>query len=502
MNLDINQLESFIEARMEELHIPGLGIGIVKDGKTIWSRGFGLADVEHKKAVKPDHVFRFASISKTFTTIGIMQLVEQGRLSLDDPINKFLSSGKIYPKNKKAPDITIKHLLTHTSGIGEILKKSDLFRIHHYASNDWNKIDSLKNMFERKIKLKVDPGVKWSYANFGFHLLGYILEKVSGTEFSDYMINNIFEPLGMNNTDFKWSERVKPHQVKGYKYKKGKFIEYGTKLQTQMPAGSLYASINDMITYMKCLLNGGELNGKKIIKKESLDLLWVPHFRMDPRLPAMGYCFFIHDTDGFNLLNHGGSINGYLSELYLLPREKLGIIIAINQNSIIDMTAIRIAHEILHRIINIESIDEEMKLVSSIFFDDKKYNGRYGPPKGLLTNTRFYMSGGEISIRINNGELWYKTMWGGKKKGVKLYLASPKDPNYFKIIENLDYDNVDPYEAVIFKENERGEIYSLLKGYREYYKRKWYNSFKGKLYYYCIGVILLIFTVIYYIIWF
>ena len=96
-------------------------------------------------------------------------------------------------------------------------------------------------------------------------MLGYIIERVTSKEFSQFMIVNIFNPLEMNHSDFKWSERVKPTQAKGYKYKKGKFVESGTSLQVHMPAGSLYASLNDMTKYMRCLLNGGTLNGKQIL---------------------------------------------------------------------------------------------------------------------------------------------------------------------------------------------------------------------------------------------
>lgn len=483
MDLNFDKLELFIEQRMNELHVPGLGIGIVKGSETIYSRGFGHADIESKIPVSPETVFRFASISKTFTAIGIMQLVEQGKLSLDDNINNYLSKGKIYSKKKNAPTITIKHLLTHTSGIGEILKKSDLFRIPHFANQKLDKLASFESLFEREIKLRVEPEKKWAYANFAYDLLGFIVQTLSDKEFSRYMIENILNPLEMNNSDFKWTERVKPNQAKGYKYKKGGFIEFGTEFYVHMPAGSLYASMNDMIKYMKCLLNGGTLNGKQIIKKENLEMMMTPHFRMDDHLPAIGYCFMIYDVDKYKIVNHGGSINGYLAELYLIPEENLGIIIAINQNSILNPIAIRIAHDTLHKILEIEPVDEQMRSVSPGFYEGlKKFKGRYGPTKGVLTNTRHYMSGGEIKIYNKSGELYFKTMWGGKKKGVRMCPADPKDSLYYKIIEKLNYDNIDPYEAVIFKEDSNGKIISLLKGYREYFKKSWYKSFKFKLY--------------------
>ncbi|MHA1281359.1 MAG: serine hydrolase domain-containing protein [Promethearchaeota archaeon] len=494
MNSDFKKLDSLIKADMKKFKIPGLSLGIVKENNILLKKGFGFADLENKILVKPNTVFRFASISKTFTAIGIMQLWEKNLINLDDNINEYIPKGSIYYKNNKNLSITIKHLLTHTSGIGELLKLTDLFKIPHFANNNPKKIYSLERIFNRKIKLKTAPGTKWAYANFGYMLLGYILEQITGKEFSEYMIENIFNPLEMKNTDFKRSERVRPLQAKGYKYKKGKFIEFGTELQTQMPQGSLYSSIEDMTKFAICLLNYGLFGGKHIIKKETLEMMWKSQYSLDDRLPAMGYGFFIHDYENFTILNHGGSINGYLSELYLIPEENLGIIVAINQNSLFNMNAIKIAHNILHYILDIKQEKQDFKIKSPIYI--KNYIGRYAPSKGFLTNFRYYMSGGEIKIYSKENDLYYKTMWGGKRRGVRLYPANPDDSLYFKIYDKLNYDNIDPYEVIIFIKNSEGKIISFIKGYREYFKRPWYKTFKFRLYYIIFGFALLLFILI------
>ncbi len=129
MELNLEGLDKFIEDRLKERKIPGLGIGIIKGSTVLYNRGYGYADIENKKPVTPNTVFRIGSISKLFTAIGLMQLWEQGKFNLEDNINKFIPNGKIYCGKKRAPPITFKHLMTHTSGIGEILKKSDVFRV-------------------------------------------------------------------------------------------------------------------------------------------------------------------------------------------------------------------------------------------------------------------------------------------------------------------------------------------------------------------------------------
>jgi len=484
MDFDLKNLENFIEKRIHELKIPGLGIGIVKDNSVLYSRGFGYADIENRKKITPNNVFRVGSISKTFTAIGIMQQLEQGKIDLNENINKYLPNGKIYSKKRNANPITFKHILTHTSGIGEILKRTDLFRIHHFVNKNIKKIYSHKKLFNRKIKLKITPGEKWAYANFALVLLGFLLELISGMEFSRYMIENIFNPLEMNNSDFKWSNRVKPLQAKGYKLKKGKNIEFGTETQIQMPAGSLYTSINDMMNYIKCLLNGGKFNNSQIIKSETLQMMWKPQYRKDERLPGIGYIFWIFDINGYRILNHGGSINGYLSEMYIIPNEKLGIIVCINQMSLKNMGAIRIAHEILHNILKINNVNAYLKKIKPTITQEqiKKLKGRYGPTKGFLTNFRFFVNGGEIKIKPKNGDLIYKTMWGNKKKGVKLWQADQNDPFFYRIIDKLDYGSVEPYETVVFNVDSKGNVKSLIKGFNEYIKKPWYRSFKFKLY--------------------
>ncbi len=503
MELNLEGLDKFIEDRLKERKIPGLGIGIIKGNNILYNRGFGYADIENRKPVTPDTVFRIGSISKLFTAIGLMQLWEQGKFNLDDDINNFLPNGKIYCGKKQAPPITFKHLMTHTSGIGEILKLSDIFRVKRFVNTNIEKIIPLDQLFGRKIKLKVPAGKKWTYANFGVNLLGYILELISGTEFSKYMRENILDPLNMNSTDFAWSERVKLPQAKGYKLEKGVNIESGTATQCHMPAGSIYASFNDMLKFIQCLLNCCKTQeGTTILKEETLNLMWKPHFQLNPQLPAMGLVFWVYDILGHFILNHGGSISGYMAEFYVLPKEGIGMIVCINQMSLKNMGAIRIAHEILHKILKMDDFKDRFEKLSKPIEPEfaGKVIGRYGPTKGLLTNVRHYMGGGETSIVNEGNDLLLKTMWSGRKKGVKLW-QDPQDPFLFKIIDKLNYSTVEPYEDLIFKTNEKGKVVSFCKGYHELVKKPWYRSFKFKLYsrliFIAVGVIAAIFLLFY-----
>ncbi len=370
-------------------------------------------------------------------------------------------------------------------------------------NKDIEKIIPLDQLYGRKVKLKVPAGKKWCYANFGVNLLGYILELLSNTEFSKYMKENILDPLRMSSTDFAWSERVKNFQAKGYKLEKGVNIESGTTTQCHMPAGSIYASINDMLKFIQCLLDGCKTKeGARILKEETLNLMWEPHYQLDKRLPAMGLVFWLYDVLGHFILNHGGSISGYMAEIFVLPKENIGMIVCINQMSLKNMGAIRIAHEILHKILQMDDFKDKFQKLSKPIeseFESKLF-GRFGPTKGLLTNVRHYMGGGEISIVKEGNDLLLKTMWSGRKKGVKLW-QDPQDPYLFKILDKLNYSTVEPYEDLIFNTNDDGKVVSFCKGYHKLVRKSGYNSFKFKLYsritFIFVGVIATIFLLLY-----
>ncbi|MGV9197548.1 MAG: serine hydrolase domain-containing protein [Promethearchaeia archaeon] len=487
MDLNISEPKKFIKSRRKELQIPGVAVGMIKNHEILLNEGFGYADLEQKEEVNANTVFRMGSISKTFTTIALFQLIEQGKVTLDQPINDLLPKGKLVSKKEPQSPITLKHLLTHTSGIGELLARRDLFKLPRLLSTKPEKLYPLEKLFSRRINLRHAPGEKWAYANFAFNLIGYIIELISKQEFADYMRGHILQPLKMDHSDFERRARVEANQAKGYKLKRGKNVEFGTDLRVLQPAGSLYASTNDMLNYMQCLLNGGDYNGHQLIKSETLSDLWRSHHQMDSHLPAMGYAFWLYDIEGYKVVGHGGSINGYLAQMYLIPEEELGIIVSVNQMSLRNMEAIRIAHEILHRILDIkkpEAIKKKNLELSKVVEDDliEEMTGRYGPSKGFLTNVRFYQAGGEIKISFDGDKLLYSTMWGAKKNGVKLWLVNKENPFYYKILDNLSYSCVEPHEAVIFNQNARGKIVSIYKGFHEYFKKPWYQTFKFKLY--------------------
>jgi CubicO group peptidase (beta-lactamase class C family) len=197
----------------------GLAVGVVRDGSLAWFLGHGVADVESKAPVTQDTVFRIGSITKTFTAIAVMQLWEQGLVDLDAPANYYLRSFRLIPAKASFRPATVRHLLTHTAGIGYFRRLPDLLRPGIGSGDRAGRsgVPPLAEYYRKGLPVEVEPGTKWVYSNHGFAVLGQIVEDVTGQPLDHYLREHILEPLGMEHTDLIRSERVRPqpgHRVR------------------------------------------------------------------------------------------------------------------------------------------------------------------------------------------------------------------------------------------------------------------------------------------------
>ncbi|HEX9889944.1 MAG TPA: serine hydrolase domain-containing protein, partial [Nitriliruptorales bacterium] len=234
---------------------PGLAIGVVHDGELVYAKGLGFADVESKRPVTTDTVFRIGSTSKTLTAIGLMQLWEQGRLDLDDPVVGHLRSYRFEQPEGTRP-VTIRDMFTHTSGVGEVRGLTDLrLRGAGLAAPEGEPIPSLKQWYARGLRAEVGPGQKWAYANHAIATLGQLIEDISGQPFEEYMLEHVLEPLGMLGSDFLRSQRVRDRLAVGYKRKRGRFEPVRYLDIVVAAAGSMFSSIDDMARYLTALMS-------------------------------------------------------------------------------------------------------------------------------------------------------------------------------------------------------------------------------------------------------
>ncbi len=314
-------LDGVIPLQLAQQDIAGVTVSIVKDGKLLFAKGYGYADVEKKLPVVADKtLFRPGSISKLFTWTAVMQLQEQGKLDLDKDINEYLDF-KI-PEAFGKP-ITLKNIMTHTAGFEEQLK--DLFG----GDKSPNLGDYVKTHIPKRI---FPPGEVPAYSNYATTLAAYIVERVSGQPFDDYIEQNIFKPLEMNSSSFRQPlpENLVPNMSNAYILASDKpkpFENIGP-----FPAGSLSSTATDMANFMIAHLQNGEFNGKTILKPETAKLMHSRLFAMDDKANAMAYGFYEETRNGHRIIGHAGDTVSFHSDLHLIPDSNLGFFIS--QNSV------------------------------------------------------------------------------------------------------------------------------------------------------------------------
>lgn len=325
--IDLVETSAFIDgtvsASMQNSHVPGAVVVIVKDGDVFFAKGYGYADLESLAPVDPARtLFRPGSISKLFTWTAVMQLVEQGKLSLDEDVNTYLDF-KI-PATFKDP-ITLKDLMTHTPGFED--KGQGLFKL------DPKEVSSLEEYLKQNLPARVFPAGEISaYSNYGTALSGYIVERVAGIPFNDYIQKNIFDPLAMNNSSFQQPlpARLQPDMASAYNFFNGDYVKGSFEYVVGAPAGALSTTGLDMARFMIAHLQNGELGDKRILQEKTAIQMHSPLYASDQRLDGMAYGFFNGMTNGNYVISHGGDTMLFHSNLFLIPEYNLGLFISTN----------------------------------------------------------------------------------------------------------------------------------------------------------------------------
>jgi D-alanyl-D-alanine carboxypeptidase len=296
---------------------PGATVIVTRDGKPIFRKAYGMADMEKKTPMQPEMVMRIASMTKQFTAVAIMTLVDQGKLKLDDDFTLHLPD---YPKQKKK--ITIDNLLTHTSGIPGYTELASFEKNRAKEFSVAQMIDTFKNE-----PLTFAPGSKMRYSNSGYFLLGSIIERHSGMSYAGYMAKNIFEPLGMKDTAYEGQERGGKKRVNGYKG--GRKIELAPPLSNTQPyaAGSLVSTVDDLAKWDAAIAES------KLLKPESWKNLFAPIDVPTGNAMKVARGWFATDIQGTPARWHSGGIQGFMSDGIRLPDEKIYSAILFNTES-------------------------------------------------------------------------------------------------------------------------------------------------------------------------
>lgn len=329
---DSAELEAFLDdlftKQMKDYGIAGLTFSLVKDGQVFFQKGYGVANLETQSPVDPDTtMFRIGSATKLFTWTAVMQLVEQGKLNLDTDINTYLDF-KIpdtFPEN-----ITLKHLLSHSAGFEE--------QAYGMMVTSYDQIQPLGQWLATHIPARVrPPGQLAVYSNYGADLAGYIVERVSGMAYADYLKTNIFNPLGMEHTTahLPLPPALAPKLSSGYRTLQGAVQPAEFVIPATQPDCCISSTAADMSLFMLAHLNGGQLPGGKgkiletATAMQMQTSLWAP----DPRLKAFAYGFMEVVLNGQRILYHGGDIPPFHTLVVLIPDQNLGFFVSYNTDT-------------------------------------------------------------------------------------------------------------------------------------------------------------------------
>lgn len=330
-NKIVENLDKVIKDFMDNETIPGLAVGVVYNNEVIYTKGFGVKNVETKELVTERSLFHMASVSKTFVATGIMQLVQREKINLDAPLVDYLPYFQLQDERYK--EITIRQLLNHISGMPD------------EPDYEWEKPQYDEGSLERYVRAQKDkalmwnPGEKFAYSNIAFEILGDVIAKISGVSFEDYMKKNILDVLDMKKSDFNKPlvsrELITtPHVLGiegGFGPKVSKIYPYN---RCHGPSSTLCSNVLEMCNYAIANMNYGEFNGKRILEKESYLELWREQAvtGWEGHTTKVGLSWFLGEHKGHKVKSHSGGDTGYLSNLILFPENNSALVVMSNSD--------------------------------------------------------------------------------------------------------------------------------------------------------------------------
>ncbi len=325
------ELEAFLDGVMtvdlRDKHIAGAMVAVVKDGALVLAKGYGYADLARRIPVDPERtLFRPGSVSKLFTWTAVMQLVEQGKLDLTTDVNQYLDFK--LPATYPEP-ITLKDLMTHSAGFEEDPRG--------LISDDSTSIEPMGQWLQAHRPARVrPPGQYSSYSNYGTALAGYIVQRVSGESFADYVQHHILDPLGMAHTTAHQPlpATLAPDMSVGYEWRNGAFVPHGFEyLPGAAPAGVISTTAADMAKFMIAHLQNGRLGDARILADSTAERMHTRAFGGDRRVNGFALGFYEKSSHGLRIIGHGGDSQWFHTDLALIPSEHLGVYLSFNTNT-------------------------------------------------------------------------------------------------------------------------------------------------------------------------
>jgi len=328
--------DRFFDARLTDQGIVGAGFILLRDHRVAHSRNFGLADLRSRRPVDADTIFHWASITKTFTAVAIMQLRDRGLLSLDDPIVRFVPElRQVYNPYGPMEAVTLRMLMSHSAGFrNPTWPWGGDQDWHPFEPPGWAQVAAMLPY----TKIEFPPGSKYSYSNPGIIFLGRVIEQLTGDDYEVYVDKNILKPLEMHRTFFDRAPyHLRPHRAHSYFWKNGGPVEARFDFDTGITVsnGGLNAPLADMARYMDFLIGNPARQAvyDGVLRRTSLQEMWRPVVAVedgDERGAKMGLCFFLEEHGGLPFVAHSGSQNGFISHFYANVDSGAAYVVAFN----------------------------------------------------------------------------------------------------------------------------------------------------------------------------
>lgn len=341
-------LTRLIEWEVQAKQLPALSIALVDDQKTVWSHGFGFQNRARTTPATADTVYRVGSVSKLFTDVAVMQLVERGRLSLDAPVTQYLPNFKPADPFLRGP-ITLRHLMAHRSGL---VREAP---VGNYFDDDEPTLERTVDSLNQTT-LVYPPGARTKYSNAAISVVGRVLEVQQKRPFAECLQADVLVPLGMTDSAFGRSPRTQAQLADAvmWTYHGREFPAPRFELG-MAPAGSMYSTVSDLSKFISCLLAEGRTPDGMLLKPESVRQMLTPQFRKpDETWGGFGLGFILGKLDGHKRIGHGGAMYGFATELAVLPEAKLGVIV-VTSRDVANSLVTRIADESLRAMLAVQA---------------------------------------------------------------------------------------------------------------------------------------------------
>ncbi|MGZ4668057.1 MAG: serine hydrolase domain-containing protein [Blastococcus sp.] len=413
----------------------GLALGVVGTGGRAEFSAHGVADIASGRPVTEDTVFRVASITKTFTAVALMQLCERGLVDLDAPADDYLRTYRLLPATPGGRPATVRHLLTHTAGIGEEVLRSRAFARDFGESVPAGRpVPTPAEYYGASLRLVAEPGTRFRYTDHGPTTVGQIVEDVSGLPFDSYLREHVFAPLGMTHTDVVRSDRVRERLATGYTLGRGGAKAVADRNWVTVGASNAYSTPRDMGRYVAALLGGGATDHGSVLSPATVAAMFAPQYQPDPRIPGMGLGFFRTDVGGHRVVEHQGLLPGFDSQLFVAPDDGVAVIAFTNGTRRGAMWLPTETGRLLRRLLGApdDAVRTDVPQHPEIWGDLCGWYSLAGP----VTDVRirgFMGAGAEVLVRAGRLHLRFLTPIPPLYRGFDLHPDDPDDPYVFRL---------------------------------------------------------------------